>query len=594
MYRCTQCGNLDTTDNEEPFKTCQLADGERCEACQKLYVLDVQISEAKTFLENLLYRRRELKFEVNRLHDPIIYRMPLEVVTKIFDIYANSWELPGAESVNHSPFTLGAVCQIWRHIVWSTPQLWTCIAMDLSVNSQRDTEKYNSRVQVLSKHIDLSGNRPLRIALCAPKEVSTQYVSSIIDIINKCSRRWRRLDLKLPEWLIPLFTGHVDEPNVESCKGNAAPVLEELCIHNTSEDYEDPSFSLAGSGNVPGAKPAPIIVDFRSLRVRLINLEWNKVTHVTLDGEVFMDDVLVLLQCTPQLIECKISETYGWEDNAPDVNSMSPLIHPSLQRLDISLGDCIVDIFSIITLPALERLKCDFQNYAMSADPFTSFLTRSHSRSSLSTSGSDVNTQLKALWLLGVNFLEGPSPLIQICQATPALVDFRLEKVSLIPSGLSPPPCEPPLLGLLQVLSNERSLSTAMATGRQYVGEATGLAANFDPPNGVTETPPLLPFLEILKMTIKFDCFFPWELIPGIFLPFDASTPSQRRPLNTVDISCVRSSALYPPKLYVRPETVALFRELRKQGVDLKVREESPIVSVDLLDRDYIARAPGL
>ncbi|KDR85976.1 hypothetical protein GALMADRAFT_397244 [Galerina marginata CBS 339.88] len=582
MYRCTHCGNLDTTDSEEPFKTCQLADGERCEACQKLSVLDVQISEAKRFLEDLLYRRRELKSEVNQLHNPIIHRMPLEVVINIFDIYANSWEF-AEDSVNHSPFTLGAVCQTWRHIVWSTPQLWTSIAMDLSITSSlmRRGVK-NNRVQLLSKYIDLSGNLPLRIALYASDGLKAGFVSPTIKIVNKCSKRWRHLILKLPVLLLPLFKGHVDEPDVESCRGNAAPVLEKLWIYNTADTFDDERFSLAGSGNVPGRKPAPTSVDFWGLSVRSIDVEWNKVTHVTL-GDVFMDDVLKLLQCAPELIECKISDTCGWEDEIPDVHSISPLIHPRLQRLNIDLRGLIFTFLSVVTLPALERLKCDFHNYHVSADQFTSFLTRSYSRASLSTSVSDVNTQLKALWLMGAGFLEGPSPLIQVCQATPALVDLRLEEAaSLIrrPTGGSP------LLELLQVLSNENSVSTAMATGKQCVDKATELAANPVPPN--RETPPLLPFLEILEMTIKFDAIFPWELIPGIFLPFDASIPSQRRPLNTVDISCARTSALdQPPSLLIKPETVALLCELRKQGVDLKVHEEWPNESVDLLDKDY-------
>jgi len=107
-------------------------DGEHCSACLELLEVQSKIRECKELLDKLYIQEAHAKSSVNAVHDPIIRRLPLELVSDIFTLSNPSPVEHGPSLLGDTPvaiqrcqFSLGTVCAAWRNIVRSTPQLWT-------------------------------------------------------------------------------------------------------------------------------------------------------------------------------------------------------------------------------------------------------------------------------------------------------------------------------------------------------------------------------------------------------------------------------------------------------------------------------------
>src|SRR6188768_1865771 len=116
---------------------CSISEGECCSACLRLRDVQSKIRECKEPPAELYIQEAHTKSSVNAAHDPIIRRLPLELVSNIF-IFCNPNPVHTAmfspPLANRPPFaswrnqiSLGTVCTAWRNIVRSTPQLWTTI-----------------------------------------------------------------------------------------------------------------------------------------------------------------------------------------------------------------------------------------------------------------------------------------------------------------------------------------------------------------------------------------------------------------------------------------------------------------------------------
>ncbi|KAF5361845.1 hypothetical protein D9756_002073 [Leucocoprinus leucothites] len=78
------------------------------------------------------------------------------------------------------PLILGAVCSRWRKVAWSTPELWTTFALEVSET------KFNSQVSLLRLYLTNSGSLPTSLEVNAWRRWR-QYLSYTVNSISLTS-----------------------------------------------------------------------------------------------------------------------------------------------------------------------------------------------------------------------------------------------------------------------------------------------------------------------------------------------------------------------------------------------------------------------
>jgi len=184
---------------------CSVSDaGERCSACLRLQEVQSKIRECKELLEELYIQEAHIKSSVNAVHDPIIRNLPLELVPDIF-MWCNPNPVNNYEEFGPLPpnaplaawryqFSLNTVCKTWRNIIRSAPQLWTNIYI------QFPTKRDDAQKEFLRLSLRLSGTLPLHIHTWLPRNYGPSgrehlMLSSLVEMLNDQSERWKTLDL---------------------------------------------------------------------------------------------------------------------------------------------------------------------------------------------------------------------------------------------------------------------------------------------------------------------------------------------------------------------------------------------------------------
>ncbi|PPQ83078.1 hypothetical protein CVT26_011918, partial [Gymnopilus dilepis] len=132
--------------------------------------------------------------------------MPPEIVSCIFELYTRS----SSSAPLPNPLTLGAVCQTWRRIAWSTRKLWT------ELHVRVDVCITNTKVEVAKAWLERSGSLPLMINFedraklpwenAPPKIIDFRHaLQSLIRLVNQYSSRWEELHLSLSPSVMKFF-----------------------------------------------------------------------------------------------------------------------------------------------------------------------------------------------------------------------------------------------------------------------------------------------------------------------------------------------------------------------------------------------------
>lgn len=109
---------------------CKIHEDGLCSACTKLAQVQLKIQQCKDLLDELYVQEARAKSCLNEAHDPIIRRLPLELVSYIFTL-CDPQQAEDQRSRNFQ-FDLAAVSNTWRTIVWSIPQLWIRVHIRLN------------------------------------------------------------------------------------------------------------------------------------------------------------------------------------------------------------------------------------------------------------------------------------------------------------------------------------------------------------------------------------------------------------------------------------------------------------------------------
>ncbi|PPQ80575.1 hypothetical protein CVT25_001607 [Psilocybe cyanescens] len=302
----------------------------------------------------MLARQEELRADINRYHDPITRRLPPEIVSTIFESYAQDyaeekiddegetgWEI---SKNDRSPLVLGAVCRSWRQISWSSPQLWTHIGIRLTRpddwNCLEITQKWLDRSHQLPLSIHLSIHQPEPLLAVDPREV----FSRLISLINQQSSRWQNLRVFCSPVLLPLIRGD----------GHGAPILHSLSVAHPQflEQIDSIEFSFAS------VKCRPTYFLSLNLSFQSFHIDWSQVTKAqfTESIDIYLNEFIELLQQAPQLVDCQVPVII---DSEPTYQlPQLPVVHRNLQSLTLGTyrGTKLRLVFNILLFPQLAHL----------------------------------------------------------------------------------------------------------------------------------------------------------------------------------------------------------------------------------------------
>ncbi|KAH9478308.1 hypothetical protein JR316_0008761 [Psilocybe cubensis] len=329
------------------IQACKMSNGSCCSLCSQYQNLHEQVT---------LPRKRQLRTEINRHHDPISRFLPYELISKIFKFYVEDDFRDLEEQkdwrnfrITNSPLIIASICSTWRSVAMSSPQLWTHIQMIL-----QEFCRPLDKLDVLNRWISSAGNQTVSLfVVCeAPKHIPdrrrTQY-KRVIAGLNAISHRWRILRLSCSHAaLYQMFSGNVQ----------GMPNLCGLSIENSIEpDYDDRVVFRTDNGH----KPRPCEV--RLIRVPLICLDiiWNQVTRINISqSELSLNEWRELMRQASQLLECELTDIFF----APVLLNLDMTMpkHPKVGNhtlRKVKIGQCSGDLeyfFTKFSAPNLTQL----------------------------------------------------------------------------------------------------------------------------------------------------------------------------------------------------------------------------------------------
>ena len=342
-----------------------------CAVCSKLKALDGNIAETRRAMEDAFEQRSVYLQVVNRACDPI-QRLPAEVASSIFVLCLSC--LPSLDMVDVTletvqnnialqamQFLLGSVCRHWRKVVWSTPDLWNILWLQIS---DRTTVTHS---QMVADWLRRSGQLPLYISVFSPRSstpalkparVSTH--NDIIDTLCHYTDRMKVLHLSLPSPLLARFT------NNRNLFASSNRILEQLFIELRQSDLCPLLFPFDLGGD-----PCLTHLSIRRINRRAINIRWDNLTFLEAPG-LFNYDALAILQLAPKLQVFNFSIVY----DARDPTELPQVTHHSLRMLCLT-SDQTYQFLDFITCPVMSELSyyCDLTS--QTSRSLADFLRRS-------------------------------------------------------------------------------------------------------------------------------------------------------------------------------------------------------------------------
>ncbi|KAF8654197.1 hypothetical protein AX16_003724 [Volvariella volvacea WC 439] len=369
--------------------------------------LELEVQRARSILDHLIQDRDEIRKYVDRQRALLapIQRVPLEILQEIF-VHCLPTDLFIRPDSYKAPLLLARVCRAWRHVVLSTPKLWSRLAIQLSqANSER-------RISMMKTWILRSSGHPVCLFAYVPTADDTT-IDAFLRLFTSNLHRWKNLRLTLP--------AHCRLPVMEALN-QGTPLLESLQIRFSPinpAQHPAPLERLALS-----SQTAPRLQSFNwisqgSQRI-MFDFRMTHLTDVDIDYPLSVSECLDIVEHCPKLIRCEFRAVTEWATipaTAVDTAPASPFVLPALHSLSIHTTQALGSFFDRLTLPALHTLKVIDMNHepefgVWSQSRFNDFIERS-------------NCQISHLHLL--NVLPNEDALIQCLQWTSSsLVELRL------------------------------------------------------------------------------------------------------------------------------------------------------------------------
>jgi len=311
-----------------------------------------------------------------RLMDTPVRDMPSHAQHLVHELLAEIFLFYQAEG--HSPrglpshFLLGQVCSTWRHVVHSTPKLWTVFTFPRYRYRRREVEEVSFAKAWLSR----AHPHPLYVAISSTiTPVGT--LSHVVDAILQSADRLQDLRLHLPflqfQPLIALPAGSMT-------------LLESVELVVNTSNYVQEVQEVASWAQITAFAEAPRLqsVTLSSMRRGLfgfdIQMPWSQLTKLEITEESLSANKCrdAFLKCT-NLVDCTLTMD-AWVGFIP---SRPIVVLPQLRKLSVTFNGPaapsghLIPFFQPLNLPALKDLTVATFGCAWSHQVFMEFMLRS-------------------------------------------------------------------------------------------------------------------------------------------------------------------------------------------------------------------------
>jgi hypothetical protein len=317
--------------------------GHSCSVCDEDIDLLRQIeqSDSEAHIAELESRRWHLRTRLNESHDPFIHKLPPEVASLIFIMALPQQNLklfPWVQDVidkGFNPLFLGAVCQTWRQIAWTTPELWTTFIHKVMTPLPL-TESYP---KISADWLNRSGTLPLTIIFIHlwvsidDTNIVDGPANALVDVIKRHSSRCKSLHLDLHPSFMQSF-----------CDSLSVDNLRTLSIKNHPTSFN--------------AQTPPKLTHLNLIHVQLqhVQVRCESLTHVWFRS-IGIDGCIEVIRRAPLLEYGSFGHVFGSQFAFP----ITPTVYhrDKLRFLHID-SPWDFRITRALAVPALERLSYAF------------------------------------------------------------------------------------------------------------------------------------------------------------------------------------------------------------------------------------------
>ncbi|KAJ7773445.1 hypothetical protein B0H16DRAFT_1512372 [Mycena metata] len=288
-------------------------------------------------------------------------------------------------SPTSGPLLLAQICQAWRRVALSTPQLWSNLVLC-------EAHASNPNLALIEQWLE-------RAPLVSLSVWANPIPDTILDLISRHRTKWKVLTFQC-------LGGSAFELSRINPAGGF-PSLRELVINKSDQ----------GVNTIQSFRDAPQLQEFHLLGcfsfLTAIRIPWAQITHFSCSiPSVDATQFLHILKSTPNLV-CAVFRTTSWSPG----NMIPPLLRlKSLTLTSHELhGFAPATVLRYLTLPALQTLHVGITGFRHSQiEMLLAFLTRS-------------SCQLVSFAVVREALLE---PFIPCLEAMPTVSSLRLTILS--------------------------------------------------------------------------------------------------------------------------------------------------------------------
>ena len=522
-----------------------------CYACNKLEAVEAQIQDSLTALRKLAVEHQKIKTELNFSHSRIINKIPLEIMSRIFQFCTPALAmdagilrfLPSTDIL--APLKLGAVCKDWRQIAWSAPEIWTYLSISLHEDHhpkhRRLIQEWIYRSKALPLTFSLSQFEFLTGRKKTGDDLSLYY--PFLEELARSSNRWSSVHIDMQTSLMKVL--------YDNCRD--VSLIRDLSLISISSTEVD-----EGIGPLWATEPEPESISIGGLLPVQVNVKWNSITSLTVSGWM-TSECIEVIRNAPMLVICDLRATRL----APHISPLRPdrpITHGNIRTLHFEGTIKREYFFATVALPNLKNFRYKFYvehggDYSCSQNDvaaFRGFVTRSGS-------------QLQSLKIDGLPLTY--NELFDLLQAVPSLFDLYLSPKSNRDGFES-------FTEILIHLGKTQKVPI-LSSGDDH-GENSSSAQFF------------LPHLRSFRCRLTVVIEFPWILVPNVFGPPSEFGKPHRRPLRTFHV--------YDNLTEIGPKTIPYdvllqIRDLNDAGAKISYTGSG---SIDLLGQALDRLAAGL
>ncbi|KAK0222572.1 hypothetical protein EDD85DRAFT_260118 [Armillaria nabsnona] len=310
--------------------------------------LNSEMERVRSLMGEIEKKRELLQTRIKRYTALIspVRRLPPEILAEIFGWVLESNHWPLFLKLNKGPWLLGRICSQWRHVINSTPRLWTTFRIVYGMESSANCCPIGA-VELLKTAISRCGTNTISFNL--ELDIDSDDDAGGIDLLQELilhSDRWKtaefyNFDPELLPLLVPI-RGHLS--SLETLAFDSSP-------YGIDPDLVDPLSAF---------EIAPMLREVQRNNVGFhMTLPLNQLTRYK-DGwgdsaEEYSEgsalNRLHILEECPNLLHLEF--IHGLPDDTARTHTNLPIQHLSLR----TLHGCDDLFFDSLILPSLEELK---------------------------------------------------------------------------------------------------------------------------------------------------------------------------------------------------------------------------------------------